>query len=416
MKGDNPILPRRLSASLIDRLKRFPVVVLTGARQTGKTTLVQNIEGASARYFVSLDSLTNLDSARREQEVLAASAPTMTIDEVQRVPELLLAVKREVDADRQCGRFLLTGSANLLLLRNVGESLAGRAAYLVLRPLTEREKRRDPTVPVWPRLLAAPTPREALAVFGRGTRLDWQQAAMEGGFPTAALNLDRDGRSLWFEGYVQTYLERDVRDLAQVGDLSAFARLLRLASLRVGGLLNQAELGRDAGLTRTTTQRWLSILEASFAINLLPAFSESRAKRLIKTPKLYFADTGLGLHLADVHDARELARRPGAGAWLENLVLNDLLSWRETEIRKPGIFFRRTAGGEELDLIIEQGRRLLPVEVKSGRTVRVDDARVVDGFCQEFGARAPFGLVLYAGSETRLLTARTVAVSLQCVL
>jgi len=391
-------------------------VVLTGARQTGKTTLVQHLHGTPARRFVSLDSLATLDQARREPEILVRSAQIITIDEVQRAPELLLAVKEEVDRNRRAGRFLLTGSANLLLLRSVGESLAGRATYLVLRVLTEREKRRDASPPVWSRLLAAKTAAEVTAELGDAVDLDWRRAALEGGFPPLVVNPDPDYRPMWFEGYVQTYIERDVRGLAQVGDLGAFSRLLRLASLRVGGLLNQTELGRDAGVTRTTVQRWLSILEASFAITLLPAFSESRAKRLIKTPKLYFSDTGLGLHLADVRDVDDLARRPAGGAWLENLVLNDLLAWGETEVRKPGVFFRRTVGGDEVDLVVEQGRRLLPIEIKASRVVRVDDARSVQSFCDEIGARSPFGIVLYCGEELRPLTRRTLAVPLGCVL
>jgi predicted AAA+ superfamily ATPase len=351
-----------------------------------------------------------------EPETLVRLAPRMTIDEVQRAPELLLAVKEVVDRHRTKGRFLLTGSANLLLLRSVGESLAGRAVYLVLRGLTEREKRRAEGAPAWPRLLAATSPGEGVAALGPGTRFDWRHAALVGGFPPAVAARDTTDRALWFDGYVETYLHRDVRDLAQVGDLAAFGRLLRSASLRVGGLLNQAELGRDAGVTQTTAQRWLSILETTFAIHLLPAFSESRTKRIIKAPKLFVGDTGLGLHLADVNDDEELSRRHAAGAWLENLVLNDLLAWAETEVRKPAVFFRRTVGGEEIDLIVEQGRRLLPIEVKTNRAVRVEDARAVQSFCDEFGARAPLGIVLYDGNEVRPLTRKTLAVPLRSVL
>lgn len=415
MTGDLPFLPRLLAPHLEDRLRRFPVVVLTGARQTGKTTLAQHL-GDTSRHFVSLDSLAALDQAQREPETLVRLAPRMTLDEVQRAPELLLAVKEVVDRNRTKGRFLLTGSANLLLLRSVSESLAGRAVYLVLRGLTEREKRRAEAGPAWPRLLAASTPGEAAAALGPGSNFDWRHAALVGGFPPVVAERDPVDRALWFDGYVETYLHRDVRDLAQVGDLAAFARLLRLASLRVGGLLNQAELGRDAGVTQTTAQRWLSILESTYAIHLLPAFSESRAKRIIKAPKLFVGDTGLGLHLADVNHDEELSRRPAAGAWLENLVLNDLLAWAETEVRKPSLFFRRTVSGEEVDLVVEHGRRLLPIEVKAGRVVRVEDARAVQNFCDEFGTRAPLGIVLYDGNDVRPLTRHSLAVPLRSAL
>ena len=155
---------------------------------------------------------------------------------------------------------------------------------------------------------------------------------------------------------------------------------------------------------------------ASFLVTLLPPFTESRAKRLIKTPKLYALDTGLALHLAGVEDEDALGRQPGAGAWLENLVLNDLLAWRETEVKKPGVFYRRSASGEEVDFVVERRGRLLPIEVKAARTVRTADARALDAFCQEFGRRSPFGLLLYDGRDILQLTRATLATPLGAVL
>lgn len=336
----------------------------------------------------------------------------MTIDEVQRAPELLLAVKRAVDEDRRAGRFLLTGSANLLLLRRTAESLAGRAVHLVLRPMTPREKRRDLSPPVWPVLLDADSATRALDALPTARPFHWQREAVEGGLPPAALAGDEDARQLWLEGYVDTYLQRDLRDLTQVGDLAALGRLMRLAALRTGGLVNHADLSRDANVSRATAQRWLSILETSFIITLLPAFAESRAKRLIKSPKLFLLDTGLALHLVGVASEGEFSGAANAGAMLENLVLNDLLAWRETELRKPGLFFRRTASGEEVDIVVERGRRLLPIEIKAARTVRVRDAQALDSFCVEFGRRAPIGILLYDGRDVERLTEHVVAVPL----
>lgn len=405
-----------LAPVVIDRLARMPVVVVTGARQVGKTTLVRSLPQAPDRRFVTLDSLTALDQARREPEALVAGAMPLTLDEVQRAPDLLLAIKRAVDDDRRRGHFLLTGSANLLLRRDVGESLAGRAVYLVLRPLTEREKRHDGSTSAWGRLLAADAAESALRKVDSPRPFDWREAVLGGGFPSAALAADSTDRHLWFEGYVDTYVQRDLRDLAHVGDLAAFVRFMRLVALRTGGLLNQADLGRDAGISRSSAQRWLSILEASFLLTPLPAFAESRAKRLIKTPKLYAGDTGLALHLSGIGDAEGLAGVPTAGVWLENLILNDLLAWRETEVVKPDVSFRRSVAGEEVDLIVERGRRLLPIEVKSARAVRVADARALDALCAEFGRRAPFGLLLYDGREALQLTRSTIAVPLGAVL
>jgi hypothetical protein len=409
-------LARLVAATLADRLARMPVVVLTGARQTGKTTLVRSFAGAGRRRLVDLDSLTMLDQARREPETLVDTADRLTLDEVQRAPDLLIAIKRAVDRDRRAGRFLLTGSANLLLLKNVSETLAGRAAHLALRPMTEREKRRSSAPPPWSDLLAASAPKEALLRLRPGPPLNWRRAALQGGLPPAVLAPDDDHRHVWFEGYVDTYLQRDLRDLAQIGDLTAFLRLLRMTALRTGGLLNQADLARDAAISRTTAQRWLSILEASFLITVLAPFAASQAKRLIKSPKLYPLDTGLALHLAGVMSEDDLAHQVNSGAWLESLILNDLLVWRETQVRRPGVFYRRTASDEEVDLVVEHGRRLLPIEVKSARSVRTGDARALDAFCTEFPTRSPFGVLLYDGTDGFQLTRYALAVPLKAVL
>jgi predicted AAA+ superfamily ATPase len=409
-------LPRLLGPTLVDRLRRSPVVVLTGARQTGKTTLVRSFDGSGERAFATLDSLTTLDRARREPEWLAASARRLTLDEVQRAPDLLLAVKHEVDRNRAAGRFLLTGSANLLLLRHVSESLAGRTVHLVLRPMTEAEKHERTDRPSWPRLLAAHTPAQALGALADPIALDWREAALRGGLPAAALAQDAEQRALWLEGYLETYVQRDVRDLARIADLPAFARLVRLSALRNGALLNLADLGRDAAVPRATAERWLSLLQVSFLVTLLPAFARSASKRLIKAPKLYALDTGLGLHLANVATSEQLLALPNAGAWLENLVLNDILAWAETEARKPQVCFYRNATGEEIDLVIEHARQLLPVEVKASRSVRAADARALDSFCEEHGACAPFGVLVYDGLESFRLTRRVVAVSLAALM
>jgi hypothetical protein len=302
---------RQRQDTLRDRLGRAPVVVLTGARQTGKTTMVQHFADAHSRRYLTLDSLAVLERARREPEVLPLGKAPLTLDEVQRAPELFLAIKLEVDRSRRRGRFLLTGSANLLLMKSVSESLTGRASFLTLRPMTEREKHALDQPPVWDAFLAAKGVEEPLEQLPRARKLDWKEAALEGGLPPAALARDRDDRELWFQGYVDTYVQRDLRDLAQVADVGPF---VRFAALRTNGLLNQANLAQDAAVPRSTVQRWLGLLQTTYVVTLLPAFAESRAKRLIKAPKLYPLDTGLALHLAGIREADELERAPLAGS------------------------------------------------------------------------------------------------------
>lgn len=410
----------RLAAPTLDhRLTRVPVVVLVGARQTGKSTLVRLV--ASPRRYETLDALATLDRARAEPESLVATLDPLTIDEVQRAPNLLLAIKQEVDNDRRPGRFLLTGSANLLLMAKVGESLAGRATYLHLRPLTEREKHQGSMTPLWAAFMAAKSIQEAMQATKGSTaspdvagKWRWTTGALQGGLPPAALAADSADRSLWFDGYVDTYLQRDLRDLAQIGDLPGFLRFTKVVALRTGGLLNQTDLARDAAIPRATAQRWLSLLELSFLATLVPAFAVSKTKRLIKAPKVYFGDSGLGLHLAGVYDEASLKSEMNAGAHLEALVLNDLLCWRELVSPKPEVFHYRSAGGEEIDFIVEQGRRLLPIEVKSRGAPRTSDARAIDAFCEE--RKLPFGLLLYDGSEVLALTKYTIAVPLSLAL
>jgi predicted AAA+ superfamily ATPase len=388
----------RLSSAALNRaLRIMPVMVVTGARQTGKTTLARDLIGDEGRRFYTLDDLDVFDQAMTEPDDLVNRAPRMTLDEVQRVPGLMLAVKRQVDRERVPGQFVLTGSANLLMLRNVADSLSGRAAYVTLWPLTRREQLGFGTCGVWADLLDANDADWADVVRASDAPpADWREVARRGGFPTPAIELDHhEERALWFSGYLQTYLERDLRDLAAVSSLPDFRRLMQAAALRVGQLVNQTELGRDVALPQPTVHRWLNLLEASYQLIKVPAYSVNRTKRLIKTPKVYWADTGLGLHLS--------GHAQPDGAHLENIVLSDLLSWKESQISKPDIFYWRTTVGDEVDFVVDTGRTLLPVEVKATRRPTLADARGLQTFRGEYGARSRAGLLLHDGEDTEWL-------------
>lgn len=411
----NDLLPRLLAPAVDAALKVFPVVVLVGARQTGKTTLAQHLPSAADRVFRSLDDLRVLEQAEREPDLLVREAERLTLDEVQRVPDLLRAVKRAVDEQRRPGRFLLTGSANLLLMRRVSESLAGRAVYLRLAPLTEDEKAgRD--APIWNDLLAAADAEEAVRVVAGRSVLGrpWVEAAIEGGYPPV-LGLASEHRARWFEGYVTTYLERDLQQVAAIAALADFRRLLQIAALRVGGLLNRAELARDAGLSRPTAHRYLALLDVSFQVRLLPAYAINPTKRLVKSPKLYWSDTGLAAHLAGIGDAEALRQGPRGGALLENLLLGHLDAWRESVAPRPEVHYWRTASGVEVDLVLAHRGRLLPIEVKSASRVRAADAAGVEIFLASY-RRAPYGLVVHTGADAYLLSRRVAAVPLSRLL
>jgi len=390
-------LPRLVGASLAARMRVMPAVVVTGARQTGKSTLVEQLVPGERRY-ATLDDLDVRDAARRDPEVLVGGPGPVTLDDVQREPELLRAVKRAIDRDRTAGRFLLTGSANLLLMRQVSESLAGRASYLTLWPMTRREQRGLGRCGRWEELLATPdTGWRELLGDEKGSPEDWRLLARRGGFPTPALHLTTaSDRRIWFDGYVRTYLERDLQDLAAITGLPDFRRLMRAACHRIGQLVNQTELGRDVALPQPTVHRWLNLLETSYLLVRLPAYAVNRTKRLIKAPKIYWGDTGVAMHLADEQEP--------SGAHLENLVLHDLLAWRDARIEPAGLGYWRTSIGEEVDFVIEAGGKLLPIEVKSTARPRLTDAAHLRTFHAEYGKKALPGLLLHTGSTIEWLT------------
>lgn len=400
------ILPRAATAAIEHALRTAPVVVLLGARQTGKTTLVRSLPQLAGRPYLTLDDFDLRIQAEADPESVVRRAPALVLDEVQRSRDLLIAVKRAVDDDpaRTPGRFVLTGSANLLMLERLSETLAGRAVYVTLWPFTRRERLGLGRTGVWSRLLSAPFGRwRDLLAADAGPKEEWRAAVRLGGLPVPSHELpDDEARSLWFSGYVQTYLERDLQALRAVEKLADFRRLMRVACLRIGGLLNQAELGRDVGIVQPQVHRFLNLMEASYQCIRLPAFAVNRTRRLIKAPKLYWSDTALALFLSGEAEPR--------GAYLENLVLMDLLAWRDMQARRPEVLYWRTAAGIEVDFVIETPLRLLPVEVKAAARVAPSDARGLEAFLDDYPDLADGALLLHGGAETFPLTRRVLAV------
>ncbi len=390
-----PYIPRFLESTLKEALKSFPVVVVTGARQTGKSTMVQHLD--RERLYLSLDDVDVLERAQTHPEGIVGQASRLMIDEVQRSPDVLLAIKRSVDKKRTAGRFLLTGSVNLLLMKRVSESLAGRAAYFALMPMTRREVLGMHTPGVWDELFSSPPERWVEFIREQPTKeVDWKDAAHIGGYPVPALMMEDDkARGAWFAGYVKTYLERDLQDFASVASLVDFRRLMRAVCLRLGNIVNQTELARDVGLSQPTVLRHLNTLEASYQLVRLPAYAVNRTKRLIKTPKAYWADTGLALHLAGESQPQ--------GCHLENLVLSDILAWIGTGSGAEVMYWRATTG-EEVDFVIEWKQKLLAVEVKTTTRPRAVDAKHLRIFRNEYRKSALPALLLHCGKDVFWIT------------
>ena len=396
MQGMNELLPRAVAGRLTAALRVMPAVVVTGARQTGKSTLAKDT-GPEPRRFVSLDDFDLMAAARQDPQLLVGGDEPITLDEVQRTPDLLSAVKIEIDRARRPGRFLLTGSANLLLMRRISESLAGRASYLNLWPMTRREQMGMGQCGIWDALLTRPNAEwPDILAAQQAPAEDWRLLARRGGLPDPAVHLDdTEERAIWFEGYLRTYLERDLLDLSSIAALPDFRRLMRAACLRMGQPLNQTELGRDVALPQPTVHRYLNLLETSYMLVRLPAYAINRTKRLIKSPKLYWGDVGLALFIAGVNEPE--------GAHLENLILGDLLAWRDAGRSRAELLYWRTAAGEEVDFVVEAGGALLPIEIKASSKPRLRDTTSLRSFRREYPDQARAGLLLHTGSEVEWL-------------
>jgi predicted AAA+ superfamily ATPase len=350
------------------------VTVVTGARQTGKTTLVRSI--SPGRAYFTLDEVGVLDQAERHPDALLGSRP-VTLDEVQRTPPLLLAVKRAVDERRRAGDFLLTGSANLLLMGRVADTLAGRAVYLELPPFcpSEWQQRKGALSPL-DRLFAADFDfREWPDDTG-----DWPAWLLRGGFPPALSIAADSDRSLWFSAYVQTYLERDLRQLSAVSSLPDYQRVMALAAHRTGRLLNQADIARDAALPHPTAHRYLNLLETGCLICRIRPFATNPSIPLVKAPKLLWADCGLAASLAGIRTPSDVASRPDAGFWLEQTLFQTLQTWRALDPVERKLHFWRDRPGHEVDFVLEQGGKLVALEIKTGSTVTSSDAAGIRAF------------------------------------
>ena len=391
--------PRWFAKNLESALKVLPVTVVTGARQTGKTTLAKSL--SPSRAYFTLDDVGVLDQAERQPDSLLRSRP-VTLDEVQRTPPLLLAVKRAVDEERRAGDFLLTGSANLLLMHRVADTLAGRAIYLELPPFCPAEwQQRKTALQPLDRLFAPDFDiREWPAETG-----DWPAWLLRGGYPPALAIASDSDRSLWFSAYIQTYLERDLRQLSAVSSLPDFQRVMALAAHRTGRLLNQADVARDAALTHPTTHRYLNLLETGCLVTRIRPYATNPNVALVKTPKLLWTDCGLAAALARIKTPAEATARPDSGFWLEQALYQTLQTWRALDPLQRRLHFWRDRPGHEVDFILEQNGKLVALEIKSGSTVTSSDASGIRAFRDSLNKTQILvrSVVLHAGREGRPL-------------
>jgi uncharacterized protein len=394
------MIRRNLQQHILTSLGDTPIVLLQGPRQSGKSTLVQSLAASpdDPRPYITLDDTTVLAAARSDPEAFVMQHERVAIDEVQRAPELFPALKRSVDRDRRPGRFLLTGSANILLLPRLSESLAGRIEILSLAPLAQRECAglNGSCIDELFADSALSTPRSTSDEIDAD---DLWSRVLAGGFPEAReRSLER--RSAWFGSFVSTLLQRDVRDFASLDALTAMPRLLALLASRVGSLVNVAEMGRTLAIPHTTLNRYLTMLEALFLMQPLPAWSTNLGKRLVKSSKLFLADSGLAAYLrgadADRLDSDGLMR----GALLENFIVNEVAAQASWSSTRPALFHYRTPQNREVDIVLERrSGEVVGIEVKSAATVNGADFDGLRSLEADTDGRFVRGILLYTGES-----------------
>ena len=394
---DSPVLyPRPLASVLHDALTDTPVVCLTGPRQSGKSTLVRAM--LPERPYFSLDHPPYLSAAKADPAGFVAALPReVTIDEIQRAPELLPAIKLSVDLDRRPGRFVLTGSANLLLVPTVTESLAGRMEIARLMPLSEAEKERRPGLFLADVLAGAITP--ALRAGGQlPDPADLARRLVSGGYPEPLARSPARARQ-WHRQYVQSIVDRDVLDVGRVRDADGVARLLRLLAVRNGELLNTAGLSRELGLHRSTVREYIAVLERLFLVRRLLPWHRNVGRRLVRTPKIHVVDSGLAATLAGLGSGDWIGKRARMGHLLKSFVaqqLATLAGWTDPDIR---FWHFRDKDGQEVDLVMTLGSRTWGIEVKATSTPGRSAGRGMARLAALCGDDFAGGILLYNGRD-----------------
>lgn len=397
MSERSTLLPRKALPVVAEALSDTRVVTINGARQAGKSTLARlAADGATSPLFRLLDDPSTLRAAREDPVSFVEHDGLLVVDEVQLAPELFRAIKLVVDADPRPGRFLLTGSARILALRDLPDALPGRMETVEMWPFSQGEIDREPDRFVDAAFARGP----ALSLSSTLRRRDYLERVVRGGFPEAVRRSPRR-RTAFFEAYLSTLIERDVTELAAIERRGDLRRLLALLAGRSGGLLVPAALSNESGVPRTTLARYLELLSAVFLIKQVPAWSAGPTGRAVGTQKLTYVDSGLACHLLG-QDVSRLGEPGGAGGpMVENFVLSELarqLSWNE---ERASLYHYRTRDGVEVDAVLETADgRVVGIEVKAGATVRTEDLAGLRHLGQRLGDRFIAGYVLYTGQQT----------------
>jgi uncharacterized protein len=380
-------------------LEDTPVVLLNGARQTGKSTLAKSLaQNLTNVTYYNLDDITVRAAIQSDiSQFVAHNKGLVIIDEVQKIPELFDAIKLAVDNDRRPGRFLLTGSLNIYFLSKMSDSLAGRIEIISLWPLSQGEINNVEENFIDKIFAKNVIPLQKVDNLNRDK---FFEHVLRGGYPEVLTRKTKERQYAWFASYVSTILQRDIKDITNIEDVSSLPKLLKLLATRAASLLNHAELSRTSGIPQTTLTRYLTLLQATFLIQVVFPFSNNRGKRLVKTPKVFLNDTGLLAYLLGLD--RDALSQDGyfRGILLENFVVMELikqLTWSKTN---PEIFHYRTYAGSEIDIILEnRAGNILGIEVKSTSVLTKKDFRNFEILAEDLGSKFLRGIILYTGDK-----------------
>jgi len=398
--------PRWLADKLREAVKHHQVVVLTGARQVGKSTLLRNEPPFAEWHYINLDNYELLAQAHDRPETLWIDKNNIIIDEVQKAPKVLEAVKEAVDSDRG-RRFVLSGSSNLLLMKQVSESLAGRSIYFTLNPICYTESRNIPFAGNLEKVLNGRLPdTDEIVIAGEHdpTYHMWK------GFMAPLLEMDSEKAILqWWDGYVATYLERDLRQISQIDSLPDFRRVMTALALRTGHVLNQSAVANDLKISQPTIHRYINLLEMTYLMQRLPAFTVNRNKRLIKSPKVMWNDPGLASFLCGNFSPSDLRSSTMTGSIFESMIYMHLNTEIQLMSPFPKLYYWRTSTGNEVDFIIEWGRKIAAVEVKLADQVRQADLNDLRLFMEEY-PKTIASIVVYTGDEIKRMDKNIIAI------
>lgn len=363
---------REITPELQQLAKQYPVVTVTGPRQSGKTTLVQHT--FPKKPYVNLEAIDIQELIKNDPRAFLAQYPEGAIlDEIQCVPELLSYIQIIVDERKLKGMFILTGSHQLQLYEAITQSLAGRTALLNLLPLSLSE------------------------MHQAKIEISLDELLLKGGYPR--IFSDKLDPTKAYRNYYQTYVERDLRQLINIKDLLQFQRFIRICAGRIGQLLNLEGIGNDVGISSNTVKEWLSVLEASFIIFRIQPYHENFGKRIIKSSKLYFTDVGLASYLLGIETTTQMTRDPLRGNLVENLIVTELMKTRLNQGKDPQLYFFRDTHGHEVDLIFQAAHQLIPIEIKASQTFHSDFLKNLLFFQELVGERMPKGVLIYSGQK-----------------